>query len=75
LYRRNFARAMLVFLIVSLVLAVVMYFVFSWIWGAALEYLQQYISEATGGAAGLGDLGDLGGLGGLMDLLKGLPAQ
>jgi amino acid transporter len=63
--RRNFARAMPVFLIIGLILSVALYFVFSWIWSAAAEYMQQYINEATGG---LGN--DLGGLG--LDGLFGL---
>jgi predicted nucleic acid-binding Zn ribbon protein len=71
--RRNFARAMLVFLIIGIVLSVALYFVFSWVWGAAAEYLQQYINEATGGA--VDDLGGLGDLGGLLDILKELPSQ
>jgi amino acid transporter len=71
LNRRNFARAMLVFLIIGLVLSVVLYFVFSWVWDAATEYIQQSVDEAVGGAAGdLGLGGETGGLGGLLDLLK-----
>jgi amino acid transporter len=74
--RRNFARAMLVFLIVGIVLSVALYFVFNWVWDAASEYLRQYINDATGGAVDdFGGLGDLGGLGGLLDLLKELPFQ
>jgi amino acid transporter len=59
--RRSFARAMLVFMIIGVVLSVALYFVFSWIWGAAAEYMQQYVNEATGG---LGN--DFGGLFGLL---------
>jgi hypothetical protein len=76
LNKRHYARAVLIFLVIGAVLSIALYFIFSWVWGAAAEYLQQYINEATGGAVNdLGGLGDIGGLGGLLDLLKELPAQ
>jgi hypothetical protein len=76
LNKRHYARAVLIFLVIGAVLSVSLYFLFSWVWDAAAEYLQQYINDATGGAVNdLGGLGDIGGLGGLLDLLKELPAQ
>jgi hypothetical protein len=76
LNKRHYARAVLIFFIIGAVLSVVLYFLFSWVWDTAAEYLRQYINDATGGAAGdLGALGDIGDLGGLLDLLKELPAQ
>jgi hypothetical protein len=58
--RRNFARAMLVFLVIGLVLAVLCYFVFTWVWEIVVEYAQDYVSEATGGAVtDLDELKDL----------------
>jgi hypothetical protein len=59
---KHFARAELILLIIGVVLSVVTYFVFSWIIGAALEYFNEYMSEATGG--------DFSGLGGLKDILN-----
>ncbi|MDR3277173.1 MAG: zinc ribbon domain-containing protein [Oscillospiraceae bacterium] len=49
LNRRNYARAILVFLILGVVLAVALYFVGKWIWDAALDYLGEQSGE-------LGDL-------------------
>ncbi len=43
LNRRNFARAMLVFMIIGFVLSIVLYFIFSWM----LEAVMQYINEST----------------------------
>jgi hypothetical protein len=65
--RRSFARAMLVFLILGLVISVALYFLLGWVWDTVLGYIQQYVSEATGGA-----VTDLGGLNNLLDLLQGL---
>jgi hypothetical protein len=70
LNRRNFARAMLVFLIIGIVLSVALYFLFSWAWSAAQEYIGQYISEATNGA-----VTDFGGLNDLFDQFKGIGDQ
>jgi lipopolysaccharide export LptBFGC system permease protein LptF len=65
--RRSFARATLVFLIIGLILAVALYFLFGWVWDAAQEYIRQYISEATGG-----QITDFNELGDLLDIFKGL---
>jgi hypothetical protein len=63
--RRNFARAMLVFMVIGLILAIAAYFLFSWIWEAARDYGMQYISDATGGS-----VSDTSGLSDLFDLFK-----
>lgn len=56
--KRNLARAMLVFLIISIVLGVVFYFVGQALWGNILQ------------ESGLGDLlGQAGGLGGILEQL------
>jgi hypothetical protein len=65
--RRNFAKAMLVFLIIGAVLAVMCFFLFKWVWEAVVDYAQETVSEATGGA-----MADLGGLKDLPGLLGGL---
>jgi predicted nucleic acid-binding Zn ribbon protein len=65
--RRSFARATLVFLIIGLVIAVALYFVFSWAWEVVREYIQQYISDATGG-----QITDFDGLNNFFDIFKGL---
>ena len=73
--RRNFAKAMLVFLIIGIVLAVIGYFLFSWVWEVVVEYAQGYISETTGGAvSGLDELKDLTNILGGLDL-SALPGQ
>jgi hypothetical protein len=61
--RRNFARAMLILLIIGIIIGVALYFVFNW----ASEVIMEYLNEATEGA-----LGDLGGSGGILDLFKQL---
>lgn len=55
--KRNLARAMLVFLVISIVLGIILSFVGGWVIDAATSYM----NEATGSPAGLLDL--LGGLG------------
>ena len=63
--RRNFARAMLIFLVIGIVLSVALYFLFSWMWEVVQEYIRQYISEATG------DLNpEFEGLSGLLEILN-----
>ena len=61
--KRNFARAMLVFFVIGLVLSAIMFFVFNWVSGMMLDYLNQ----VTEGA--LGDLTDQGGFKGLQELM------
>ncbi len=61
LNRRNYARAMLVFLIIGAVLSVALYVVFSWV----SEAVMQSLNEATNGM-----LGDSGGLGDLFDIIN-----
>ena len=56
---RNYARAMLIFLIIGIVISVALYFLFSWISEAAI----QYINETTNGV-----FGDLSGANGLFDM-------
>ena len=46
--KKHFAKAMLIWLIIGLVLAVVGYFVFRWLGGALMDY----INQATDGAFG-----------------------
>ncbi len=65
--RRNFARAMLVFIVIQIVLAVALYFLVMWVWEVVLETFQEYVADASGA---LIDSGDLGGLAGLLDGLK-----
>jgi hypothetical protein len=65
--RRSFARATLVFLIVSAILAMALYFMFQWVWEAAQEYIQQYGSGATGG-----QVTDFNGLKDFFDIFKRL---
>jgi hypothetical protein len=67
LNKRNYARSVLIFLIIGAILAVALYFVFSWAWDAAREYIRQYISEATGG-----QITDFNGLTDFFDIFKGL---
>ncbi len=58
--KRNLARAMLVFLLISIVLGVILFFVGGWVMDAATSYM----NEATGSPDGLAGLLDLlGGLG------------
>ena len=66
LNRRNFARAMLVFLIIGIVISVICYFVFTWIWSNVIDYFNEVVSEATGGLTT-----ELGGFSDLMDLING----
>ena len=51
--KKHFAKAMLIWLIIGLVLAVVGYFVFRWLGGALMDY----INQATDGA--IGEWGDI----------------
>ena len=51
--KKHFAKAMLIWLIIGLVLAVVGYFVFRWLGGALMDY----INQATDGA--FGEWGDI----------------
>ena len=53
--KRNLARAMLVFLIISAVLGVILFFIGSWVMDAAASYM----SEATGSPDGLSGLLDI----------------
>lgn len=57
--KRNLARAMLVFLVISIVLSVILFFIGRWVMDAATSYM----SEATGSPDGLA---------GLLELLGGL---
>jgi hypothetical protein len=50
--RRNLARAVLILLVIGAVLSVITYFLLSWVIGAILEYLGEYVGEATGGDLG-----------------------
>lgn len=61
LNRRNFARAMLVFLIIGAVLSAALYVVFGWV----SEAVMQSLNETTNGM-----LGDSGGLGDLFDIIN-----
>ena len=61
LNRRNFARAMCVFMVIALILSVIFYFAFMWF----ANSIVQVISEATGEA-----LPEIGGIQGLMDLIS-----
>lgn len=62
LNKRNYARSVLIFLIIGIVFSVVAYIVFSWV----AEAVIQYINEAT-----QAELGDFGGLGDLFDIING----
>jgi uncharacterized membrane protein YccC len=53
--KRNFARAMLIFLIIGIVLSVALYFLFGWVTDVLLEYVGQYAE----GLDGLGSLNEL----------------
>ena len=60
--RRNFARAMLIFLIIGLVMSVILYFLLSWISEVIIEY---YINEAGG------ILGEFSGFGDIFKIIGG----
>lgn len=59
LNRRNYARAMLVFLIIGAVLSVALYVVFSWVSEAVMQSLNEATNGMLGGSDGLGDLFDI----------------
>lgn len=53
---KHYARAMLIWILIGIVLCVALYFLFSWAWGAIAEY----INEITDGQfSQFGDLGEL----------------
>ncbi len=68
--KKNFARAMLIWLVIGLILSLLMFFAIQWIGNMAVEYMNTYINEATGGA--LGEMGSLSELGELMQQLENL---
>ncbi len=75
LNKRNFARAMLVFLIIGVIVSILLFVVAGWVREAVLETAQGYISETTGGAvSGLDELKDLTNILGGLDL-SALPGQ
>jgi hypothetical protein len=42
---RNYARAVLIMLIIGAMFSVALYFVFTWVWEVIVEYAQSYINE------------------------------
>lgn len=65
--KRNMARAMLVFLIISLVLSAICYFTFSYLWKSS------GLGDLLGQAGGMGELGDA--MKELEELKNMMPAQ
>jgi amino acid transporter len=57
--RRNFARAMLIFLIIGAVVAVGLYFVISWVFEALLDAAKGYVGDVSSEFNGLTDIFDL----------------
>jgi predicted nucleic acid-binding Zn ribbon protein len=55
--RRNYARAILIFLIIGIVISVALYFVFHWVSEVIMDYINGYLSES--GLAELGSLKDM----------------
>ena len=54
--RRNFAKAILVFLIIGLVLSVVLYFVFGWVSDVLVQYINEISGDYLGEAESLKDI-------------------
>jgi amino acid transporter len=65
--RRNFARAMLVFLIIGVILSVALYFLFNWV----ADVFMEYVSEATGNIQEFKDIFSIFG----KTNISGLPGQ
>jgi cellulose synthase/poly-beta-1,6-N-acetylglucosamine synthase-like glycosyltransferase len=56
---RNYARAMLILLIIGLIMSIALYFMVSWAFEAVLEYINENTLGALGGAQGISSLTDL----------------
>lgn len=57
--KRNFARAMLIFIIIGIVLALIAYFITNWIVGVASDYITEMSGQLVGDGKGFNNLGDL----------------
>ena len=57
--KRNFARAMLIFIIIGIVLASIAYFVTNWAVGVAREYITEVTGQLIGDGESFNNLGDL----------------
>ena len=71
--KKNYARAMLVFFLIGLILAAILYFVCLWISEALIQYFGAASSSVMGGMSGVAggaELKELGGIAGLMEILK-----
>ena len=68
--KKNFAKAMLIWLIIGLILSIVLFFVIQWAAIMVMEYVNTYAAEMTGGA--MGELGDLGELFELMQQMENM---
>lgn len=50
--RKNFARAMLIFIIIGLAFSVALYFVAGWVWEVLAEYAVETARSGLGGLSG-----------------------
>ena len=74
LNRRNFARAMIIVVMIMIVISIALYFVIGWVWEVIRESVSGYTTGITGGGAeSLGGISEtIGGMTELFDLLKSL---
>ena len=68
--KKNFAKAMIIWLVIGLIISIVLFFVIQWAATMVMEYVNTYAAEMTGGA--MGELGDLGELFELMQQMENM---
>ena len=68
--KKNFAKAMIIWLVIGLIISIVLFFLIQWAATMVMEYVNTYAAEMTGGA--MGELGDLGELFELMQQMENM---
>lgn len=68
--KKNFAKAMLIWLVIGIILSVAMFFIIQWASTMVMEYVNTYVGEMTGGM--MGELGSLGELAELMQQMENM---
>ena len=63
--KKNFAKAMLIWLVIGLILSIVMFFVIQWAAAMVMDYVNTYAAEMTGGM-----MGEIGSLDELIELMQ-----
>ena len=63
--KKNFAKAMLIWLIIGLILSIAMFFVVQWVTAVVVDSVNAYAAEMTGGM-----MGEIGSLDELIELMQ-----